>query len=267
MPATYEHLAVSDGNGDAALMHVETEREALATTLDVDVVTNVPTLFIGSYGTLLPTGFIDPATKRDFYGHLDGTNLEIDGFMPGSTDDGNAVGDVVVIKPNTGWSDLVAIFINNMTGNGTPENITVADLSAEDIAAASLTLTGNLDVGGSFDLTGNAVVDGTSRLVPSVVVTRDVNNELVPDKQLFAVSALDGAATIKNPTWAALDFMYGELRIKDNGVARAITFDTKWVDLSGVGFTTTVAGKWTYISYVYEASTDRYHIRGIITQP
>lgn len=267
MPVGYEYLRVSDGNGDAALMHVVEDRAPEATTIKVDSTTNVPQLFIATYGTLSPSGLIDPATKRDFYGHLDGGNLEIDGFLPGNTDDGNAEGDVVVIKPNTGWSDLVAAFIANLTGNGTPENITAANLIAQAINAASLETSGSVTIGGNLSLAANAVVGGTSRMTPASVITRDQNNKIVPSKQLFAVSALDGPALIDNPTWAASDFMYGELRIKDDGTARAITWGNKWVDLSGVGFTTTVANKWTYISYVYEASTDKYHIRGIITQP
>lgn len=104
----YDYLNVSDGNGNAALMHVQTERISGATTLDVDIVTGVPEKFIGTYGNLLASGFIDPATARDFYGHLDGSNLEIDSFAPGNADDGTPEGYVVIIKPSTPWANLVA---------------------------------------------------------------------------------------------------------------------------------------------------------------
>src|SRR5690554_6039643 len=156
MSLGYEYLRVSDGNGDAALMHVVEDRDPGATTMKVDSITNVPQLFIATYGTLNPNGLIDPATKRDFYGHKDGSNLEIDGFLPGNTDDGNTEGDVVVIKPNTGWSDLVAAFIANLTGNGTPEDITVANLVAQAISAASLETSGSATIGGNLSLSGNA---------------------------------------------------------------------------------------------------------------
>lgn len=119
----YKYLRVSDGNGDAALMHVSAARDAAATTIQVDSVSNVPPLFIATYGTLLPSGLIDPETKRDFYGHLDGTNLEIDGFCPGSVDEGNEVGDVVVIKPNTAWANLVAEQIEQYAGGGLIDRI------------------------------------------------------------------------------------------------------------------------------------------------
>lgn len=103
-----EYLSVSDGTGDAALMHVTASRLAGATTLLVDTVANVPAKFIATVGTLLSTGFIDPSTKIDFKGHLDSGHLVIDGLEPGSSDTGNDEGQVVVIKPNSGWANRVA---------------------------------------------------------------------------------------------------------------------------------------------------------------
>ncbi len=103
----YSYLSVSDGSGDAALMHVMATRLAAATTIVVDSVTNVPAKFIASYGNLLPSGFIDPATLRTFRGHLSGADLIIDAFAPGSSDGGNTAGQVVVIRPNTAWADAM----------------------------------------------------------------------------------------------------------------------------------------------------------------
>lgn len=93
----------------------------------------VPAKFIGTYGTLLASGLLDPTTKRDFKGHVSGSDLVIDAFEPGNVDAGNLQGQVVIVKPNTGWANRVAKFIQNATGTGTPENHTVAALSATDI--------------------------------------------------------------------------------------------------------------------------------------
>lgn len=116
MPLTNEHLYVSDRTTDAALMTVTAARSIGSTILEVNTIVGVPDKFIASVGTALPTGFINPATVTNFYGHLNGTDLEIDGFIPGSTDTGNTEGQICVIKPNTEWANMVAEFINESQG-------------------------------------------------------------------------------------------------------------------------------------------------------
>lgn len=126
----YDHLRVSDGTGDAVLMHIESDRLTGATTLDVDSVVNVPTKFIATAGTPLATNFIDPTTKIDFTGHLSGSDLIIDDFEPGSVDVGNTEGQIVIIKPNTGWADRVATFIEGLSGITSPDSTVIDALSA-----------------------------------------------------------------------------------------------------------------------------------------
>lgn len=104
----YTYLSVSNGSGDAALMHVTGTRLTGATTIAVDGVTNVPAKFVATYGTLGSDGLITPSSKRDIAGHTSGGALVIDAFLPGSTDGGNTAGQVVVIKPNTSWADTMA---------------------------------------------------------------------------------------------------------------------------------------------------------------
>lgn len=114
MPLDNTYLKVSDGGGDAAMMHVINPRSINATTISVDTVANVPEKFIATYGELLPSGFIDPATAVNFYGRLSGSDLEIDGFLPGTTDNGNSVGDVVVIRPNTFWANQLVSYLDDI---------------------------------------------------------------------------------------------------------------------------------------------------------
>jgi hypothetical protein len=109
--ADTDYLAASDGTGDAALMHVSTPRTAGATIIQVDTVAGVPAFFIGTWGTLLATGFIDPTTKRDFFGHVNAGTLVIDKMAPGNVDGGNTTGQVVVIKPSTPTQNLVGNFV------------------------------------------------------------------------------------------------------------------------------------------------------------
>jgi hypothetical protein len=144
--ADTDYLAASDGTGDAALMHVSTPRTAGATIIQVDTVAGVPAFFIGTWGTLLATGFIDPATKRDFFGHVNAGTLVIDKMAPGNTDGGNTTGQVVVIKPSTPTQNLVGNFVKtalNNFGEGQLLNgKIVPSISTNNLVVAIKTLNG-----------------------------------------------------------------------------------------------------------------------------
>lgn len=145
--ADNNYLRASSGAGDAALMHVTTTRASGATTIAVDLLTNVPTKFIATYGNVLPSGLLDPTTMVNFKGRNDGTALQIDTFEPGSVDNGNTIGQVVIIKPTTGWANRVAAFMENISGFGTPDTLFASTLNlatglttpAQSISGASIT--------------------------------------------------------------------------------------------------------------------------------
>lgn len=113
-----EQIKGSDGSGNANLATVQNTRSPGASTIIVDTVLGINAGgFAGSMGT--PHTFTDPitgetitvisdATAVDFTGHVDGSNLEIDVIAPGYTDAGSAVGDIVIIKPTTQYSDNLA---------------------------------------------------------------------------------------------------------------------------------------------------------------
>lgn len=268
MASDYDYLPASDGNGDAALAHITALRLTGATTITVDSITNFPSKFIGTYGTVLASGLIDPATKVDFKGHTSGGNIVIDGFEAGSTDAGNlASGQIVIVKPTTGVMNRIAQFIKNATNFGTPENLWAAILTA-----ASAVLSGNLSVGGSLTLTGsetvggNMTITGTSQLVAAVVTTSDGSNNLTPTKQVFNVTALAHDATVLVPTFTPVNGMTGELQILDNGTIRALTWPAGWVAIGVTLPTATVAGKYLYVSYRYNSVDTKWHVRGIARQ-
>jgi hypothetical protein len=238
-------------------MHVQSTRSIGGTVINVDSVVNVPAKFIATQGTLLSTGFIDPTTKCDFKGHVSGTTLVIDGFEPGSTDTGSASGQVIIIKPNTIWANLVASFIMNATGNGTPENHTVAQLAATDVT------TGTLEVSGAATFSGNASVAGTSWLVAQSTATINGSGQIIPVSQVYRVTALAGAATILTPTYTPQDGMTGELRIYDNGTAQSLTWATGWKGIGVTLPTTTTVGQFIYVSYEYSAVDSKYHVLSV----
>lgn len=254
--ADYEHLPASNGSGDAALMHIQSDRTAGATLIDVDTVTNVPTKFIGTWGTLGADGKITLASKRDFRGHVSGADLIIDAMCPGNTDGGNTIGQVVIIKPNTRWSDLVAQFIKNATGWGTPENSFWST-----ITAAIATITGNTTIGGSLSVTGNTTLTGTSRLVPTGITSAST---ITPASQIYNVTALAVPATLAVPSFTAADGQTVIVRIRDNGTGRALTFAAGYIDVTGIGLpTTTVANKLLTIGAMYNSANSKWEIQAI----
>lgn len=113
-----QQIKGSDGTGNANVATVQSSRAPAASTIIVDTVLGINGAgFMGSMGT--PHTFIDPVTSEeitviseatcvDFAGHVDGSNLEIDDIAPGYTDAGSEVGDIVIIRPTTQWSDHLA---------------------------------------------------------------------------------------------------------------------------------------------------------------
>lgn len=258
----YDFLSVSDGTGDAPLMHIQADRLVGSSVIDVDIVTGVPAKFIATSGTLDAGGKITPSTKRDFKGHVSGADLIIDAFLPGSTDTGHVAGQVVMIKPNTGWSDRVAKFIKNATGFGTPEN-----LKAQNFDAA-----GDLTVTGASTFTGNIVAAGTIRSTPRATATTTTTS-LTPNidtNSIYDLTAQSSALTIANPAGTARNGDVIILRIRDNGTARAITWGTAYANVSGLDLiTTTVANKWSIIGIQYNAAvtgTNKWQIVSLSTE-
>ena len=107
--AQLESLAASDNAGEAAKATVQSPRIIGSTSISVDTTTNWPTgTFIATTGTLQPDGTLNPTTVQVFYGTASGTTITITSFAAGYTDKGNAIGDVVVLKPTTEWANIVA---------------------------------------------------------------------------------------------------------------------------------------------------------------
>lgn len=153
--ASIEQIKASDGSGNASLATVQNSRSIGATTIIVDTVVGINGAgFAGTMGT--PHTFTDPVTSEtitviseatavDFTGHVDGSNLEIDDIAPGYTDLGSDVGDIVIIRPTTQWSDNVAAVLDaEHEDDGTHGAITPTSVtSTGTITAAKFVRTGS----------------------------------------------------------------------------------------------------------------------------
>lgn len=73
------------------------------------------------------------------------------------------------------------------------------------------------------------------------------------DDDLIEVTAQAEALALANPTGTPIDGLGIVLRIKDNGTARAISYDTQYRAIDVTLPTTTTAGKLTYLAMIYNA--------------
>jgi hypothetical protein len=115
------------------------------------------------------------------------------------------------------------------------------------------------------DSTG--VVQDIYKPLPSVqsvvsagTVTPTSSNDLV------IITAQAAALTLANPTgtWSqGKDLM---IRIKDDGTARAITWDTKYRAIGVTLPTTTVISKTTYVGIIYNSTDDKFDVIGVTTE-
>lgn len=110
-------MSASNGTANASLMTVQSVRAKGATTISVNTTTAAPAKFFASMGT--PHTFTDPitgesittiseATAVDFAGSIVNGNVNIDAISPGYVDNGNAVGDIVIIRPTVDWANNTA---------------------------------------------------------------------------------------------------------------------------------------------------------------
>ena len=97
-------------------------------------------------------------------------------------------------------------------------------------------------------------------VVSAATVTPTEGDELV------IITAQAAALFLANPTgtWAQGEDLM--IRINDDGVARAITYDTKYRAVGVTLPTTTVANKVTYLGIIYNATSDTFDVIGVTTQ-
>jgi hypothetical protein len=94
----------------------------------------------------------------------------------------------------------------------------------------------------------------------SATVTATSTNDLVK------VTAQAAALLIGNPTGTFSEGQSLIYRIKDDGTARAITYDTKIRAIGVTLPTTTVISKTTYLGVIYNSTDDKYDVIGVTTQ-
>lgn len=156
MTQSIKRIKASDGTGNASTPTVTLIRSAGATTLKVNTIAGIYAGAEGFYAIMgTPHTFVDPVTGEtiteiseasavEFQGHINVSDIIIDTIMPGYTDAGSKVGDIVIIRPTTGWannvSDVLAIAHNDDGTINPPQGTLINGKIVPSIATNNLTL-------------------------------------------------------------------------------------------------------------------------------
>ena len=97
-------------------------------------------------------------------------------------------------------------------------------------------------------------------VVSSATVTATSANDLVK------ITAQAAALALANPTGTFAEGQALIFRIKDNGTARAITFDTKYRAIGVTLPTTTTISKTTYVGCIYNSTDDKFDVIASLTE-
>lgn len=88
----------------------------------------------------------------------------------------------------------------------------------------------------------------------------------VNTNNLVVITAQAAALTLANPTGTWVQGQSLMIRIKDNGTARALTFDTNYRAIGVTLPTTTVINKITYLGIIYNSTDGKWDVIGVTTQ-
>lgn len=173
---------------------------------------------------------------------------------------GNAFGQASLITP-TGALILTAGY-GGVNINGANPNLQIDGKTTTSQFQLTTTPTAG------YVLTSDASGNGTwALIVPSVQsVTSASSVTPVSTNDLVKITAQAAALALANPTGTWNEGQPLMIRIKDNGTARAITWDTNYRAIGITLPTTTVLSKTTYVGIIYNSTDGKWDAIGVTTQ-
>lgn len=205
-------------------------------------------------------GIIEPGgTKQQvFTGTVDTGTLEVTGVKWTRGSNTAHAGGVTIVDYVTGtainmltkWA-AVEHNDNGTHGNITATTVTVSgDVSADDITSTTLTTTGDIISGDDL------AYDGWMKPTPTVSSNPST---LTPNSSLHIVTGLAQGLTIAAPTGAFAQGSKLLIRIKDDGTARALTWNAIFRAGTDVPLpTTTVISKTMYVGFIYNSTDTKW---------
>ena len=176
-------------------------------------------------------------------------------------DNGYELNELHNVDINTGTlANNDGLFYNTATSTWQNKTITTALGFTPVTNARTITINGtaqNLTADRSWNT--YAIVPVQS-VVSAATVTPTSTNQLV------IITAQAAGLTLANPTGAFVEGQPLMIRIKDNGTARAINYDTNYRAIGVTLPTTTVINKTTYLGIIYNAVDAKWDVIGVTTQ-
>jgi len=115
-----------------------------------------------------------------------------------------------------------------------------------------------------FSIRNDGVVDIYGTITPrlqSIVSSATVTPTNLNDEVVITAQAV--ALTLANPTGTPVQGQSMMIRIKDNGVARTIGYDTQYRAIGVTLPTTTVANKIVYLGLIYNSTDTKWDVIGV----
>jgi hypothetical protein len=196
---------------------------------------------------------------------------------------GLAIIPTVSQSGTAGYSALLINPTESATGSGSKRLISAQVGSVDKFVVAndgSITTLGTIELGHASDTTlsrsaaGTLAVEGvrvqtTSPLVVSAAsYTTDTGTSLNMDNlDWFVVTAQAGALLFNAPGGTLSDGRSLVVRIKDNGTARALTWNAIFRSMGASLPSTTVISKWLYLVFFYNSTDTKWDLMSSAQEP
>ena len=104
-------------------------------------------------------------------------------------------------------------------------------------------------------LTNKRITERVTTIASSATPTPDLDSD-----DLYIITALAEAATVWAPTWTPLEWQKLIIRIKDNGTARALSWNAIFRAWDTALPTTTVLSKTMYCWFIYNSTDTKWDL-------
>lgn len=168
---------------------------------------------------------------------------------------------VSIVSPSGFYYPTLSFFNDGVTATGSITGY------AGRLYVSPLSLSGTIDMGANKIVNMAPGTNPDDAVILSQVDTKSVTSivtsttEIIPlgiNNINYSITALASALTIQT-SGTAIDFDKLVLRIKDDGTARALTFDPAFFEAKGMALpTTTVLGKVITIGFIFDIVTNKY---------